>query len=118
MKPMRFLALGALLLLPLCSCTQTQASTVTRITGGDMRYTVAMVDPAHDDLTLHWLHRGAAVAGTTDLLRDAVRGWKLPTGNVFAWVGAERAAAFGIKEDLLARGLNPETMRVTAYWTK
>lgn len=69
-------------------------------------------------LTLRWLHRGDAAAGTTTLLQDAVRAWAEPTGTVFVWVGAERATAFGIKEDLLARGLDADTMRMTAYWTK
>ncbi|AXH00376.1 siderophore-interacting protein (plasmid) [Deinococcus wulumuqiensis] len=66
---------------------------------------------------LRWLHRGEAAAGTTTLLRDAVREWQIPSGTVFVWVGAERKAALGIKKELLARGLDAETMRVTAYWT-
>ena len=81
--------------------------------------------PAHElplttsaDVTLRWLHRGEAAAGTTDLLRGAVAGWALPAGQTLAWVGAEKAAAFGIKEDLLDRGFPSETLRVTAYWTK
>ena len=69
-------------------------------------------------LTLRWLHRGDAAAGTTTLLQDAVGAWPQPTGTVFVWVGAERATAFGIKENLLARGLDADTMRMTAYWTK
>lgn len=68
-------------------------------------------------LTLRWLHRGDAAPGTTTLLRDAVAEWKTPSGTAFVWVGAERKAALGIKENLLARGLDAETMRVTAYWT-
>ena len=74
--------------------------------------------PTKADLTLHWLHRKVAEAGSTSLLRDAVSGWQTSTGNVFVWVGAERAAAFGIKEDLLTRGLDADSMRVTAYWTQ
>lgn len=69
-------------------------------------------------LTLRWLHRGDAAAGTTTLLQDAVGAWPQPTGTVFVWVGAERATASFIKENLLARGLNADTMRMTAYWTK
>ncbi|GAA5504027.1 NADPH-dependent ferric-chelate reductase [Deinococcus xinjiangensis] len=69
-------------------------------------------------LTLRWLHRGDAAAGTTTLLQDAVGAWPQPTGTVFVWVGAERATASFIKENLLARGLDADTMRMTAYWTK
>ncbi len=56
MKPMRLSVPFALLLLPLSACTQTQASTVVRVTGGDMRYTVATVDPAQDNLELRWIN--------------------------------------------------------------
>lgn len=70
------------------------------------------------DLAVRWLHRGEAAPGTTTLLPDAVREWQPEDGSVFVWVGAERAAAFTIKDDLLARGLDAATMRVTAYWTK
>lgn len=69
-------------------------------------------------LTLRWLHRGDAAAGTTTLLQDAVGAWPQPTGTVFVWVGAERATTSFIKENLLARGLDADTMRMTAYWTK
>lgn len=69
-------------------------------------------------LTLRWLHRGDVAAGTTTLLQDAVGAWPQPTGTVFVWVGAERATASFIKENLLARGLDADTMRMTAYWTK
>lgn len=74
--------------------------------------------PTQAKLSLHWLHRGEAPAGTTMLLREAVSQWPIPSGTAFIWVGAERVTALGIKEDLLARGLDSESMRVTAYWTK
>ena len=61
---------------------------------------------------------GDAAAGTTTLLQDAVGAWPQPTGTVFVWVGAERATTSFIKENLLARGLDADTMRMTAYWTK
>lgn len=70
------------------------------------------------DLTVRWLHRAGQAPGTTTLLRDAVRAWSPLPGSVFVCVGAERSAAFGIKEHLLTRGLDADTLRVSAYWTK
>ena len=58
MGPMsRFAPATPLLLsLLLTSCSPAQGVRVERITGGGMLYTVATVDPAREQLTLHWLN--------------------------------------------------------------
>lgn len=71
------------------------------------------------DIELRWLHRGAAAAGETTVLTDAVRAIHPPAdvGRVYAMAGAEHAAARAIRafwRDEL--GFDRRDMIAAAYW--
>ena len=71
------------------------------------------------DLTLTWLHRGAAPAGSTDLLERAVRAVELPEGLGFVWIGGEANSLRPIRRHLRAeRGLRREQIDVDGYWKR
>ncbi|BAV65362.1 siderophore-interacting protein [Sphingobium cloacae] len=68
---------------------------------------------------LRWLHRQRALAGTTDLLADAVKAVSLPgDGTRFAWVAGEFAAIQAIRRHLRATGLGKQEQLVVAYWRR
>ncbi|GAB3458208.1 siderophore-interacting protein [Kineococcus endophyticus] len=71
------------------------------------------------DLDLHWLHRGAAPAGTTTLLVDALRAAELPAGTGYVWVAGE---AISIKpaRRYLSRDLrlDRDSYDVDGYWRR
>jgi NADPH-dependent ferric siderophore reductase len=77
-------------------------------------------------LQWHWLHRGAAEAGTTTLLLDALRAveWPVPSPGAsptsrFVWVAGEfdtaQAARQWAREE---RGLEKHEQLVVAYWRR
>ncbi len=69
------------------------------------------------DLQLFWLHRNGRPAGTTDLLEAAVRRWRPPAGDGFAWVAAEATAARALRSYLREeQGLPREWTRITGHW--
>jgi NADPH-dependent ferric siderophore reductase len=71
------------------------------------------------DLTLTWLHRGAAPSGSTDLLERAIRAAELPEGLGFAWVGGEANSLKPIRRHLRReRGLLKEQVDVDGYWKR
>jgi NADPH-dependent ferric siderophore reductase len=71
------------------------------------------------DLDLHWLHRGAAVAGTTTLLDDAVRSLDWPAGRVQAFVHGESALLKSVRPYLLNdRAVPRSDVSVSAYWRR
>jgi NADPH-dependent ferric siderophore reductase len=68
---------------------------------------------------VRWLHRNAAVAGTTSLLQDALAGWSIPSGEGYAWVAAEAATAKALRRYLVEqRGLDKERVKAAAYWKR
>ena len=71
------------------------------------------------DVDLRWLHRGDAVAGTTTLLDDAVRGLDWPEGRVQAFVHGESALLKSVRPHLLdERGVARADISVSAYWRR
>jgi NADPH-dependent ferric siderophore reductase len=71
------------------------------------------------DLSLTWLHRGAAAPGTTDLLERAVRAAGLPPGTGYAWVAGEANTLRPIRRHLRQeRGLAKEQVDVDGYWKR
>lgn len=70
------------------------------------------------DVHVHWIHRGSAPVGTTDLLIDAVRELALPAGEqVYAWGGGEIRAMNDVRHHLRKeRGLTKDQVSVLAYW--
>lgn len=71
------------------------------------------------NVTLTWLHRDGAEAGTTDLLNQAIRGLDFPPGDYFAWVSGESLSMRPIRDHLLnERGTKKSWVRVTGYWKR
>lgn len=72
-------------------------------------------------MTLQWLHRGEAPAGTTSLLADAIRAADIPSGSAsrYAWVAAEFTTAQIVRSWLRETvGLNNKEQLVVAYWRR
>jgi NADPH-dependent ferric siderophore reductase len=70
---------------------------------------------------LVWLHRGAAEAGTTTLLEDAIRGVAIPDDGrrIFVWTACEHKAFRSIRKYLRAeRGLTRKQHMAAAYWRR
>jgi NADPH-dependent ferric siderophore reductase len=72
------------------------------------------------NMTLRWLHRHGAAAGTTTLLADAVREVVFPPeGTVFAWAAAEFTAIRDIRAYLRqTRKLDRQSHLAVAYWRR
>jgi NADPH-dependent ferric siderophore reductase len=71
------------------------------------------------DLTLTWLHRGAAASGTTDHLERAIRAATLPSGLGYAWIAGEATALKPIRRHLRQeRGLSKDQVDVDGYWKR
>jgi NADPH-dependent ferric siderophore reductase len=70
------------------------------------------------DVTMTWLHRNGARAGSTDLLEHALRGMDWPTvGEGYALVGCEHRAARAIRRYLLdERGMARSSVNAAGYW--
>jgi Siderophore-interacting protein len=69
------------------------------------------------DLTLTYVHRNGAPAGTTTLVHDAVAAAALPQGDAYAYIAGEVNMARAVKAHLLeARGFNPEWVKAAGYW--
>lgn len=67
------------------------------------------------DLTLLYVHRNDAAAGTTPLIHDAIAGAHLPKGD--AYVAGEVNMSRAVKAHLVEqRGFNPEWVKVAGYW--
>ena len=70
-------------------------------------------------VTVTWLHRNGAEAGTTKLLEKALRELQLPPGDGFTWVAGEATTLKPIREHLTQeRGLRKEWVKVTGYWKR
>lgn len=70
-------------------------------------------------VTVTWLVRDGAEAGTTTLLLDAVRATQWLDGQPFAWIAAEQVAARDIRRHLVEqRGMPKEDVEFTAYWRR
>lgn len=83
----------------------------------DERGEIALDSPA--DLTVHWLHRGSAPAGSTTLLEDAVRAHPLPQGDGFCWVAGESMSIKPLRRYLSREvGLDRDSWDVDGYWRR
>ena len=69
------------------------------------------------ELEVHWLHRGAAAPGTTNLLDEAVRAWPWPEGRVQAFVHGESALLKSVRPYVVEeRDVARADLSVSAYW--
>ncbi|MGD0420885.1 MAG: siderophore-interacting protein [Xanthobacteraceae bacterium] len=68
-------------------------------------------------LETRWLHRNGAEPGARSLLQEAIAELKLPSGEGYAWVAAEAAAAKALRRHLVdERGLRKDRVKAAAYW--
>lgn len=70
-------------------------------------------------VTVTWLVRDGAEAGTTTLLVDAVRKSDWWDGRPFAWVAGERTAVRDLRRHLLEdRGVSKDDIESDGYWRR
>ncbi|MFE2944172.1 siderophore-interacting protein [Streptomyces sp. NPDC059255] len=70
-------------------------------------------------VTVHWLHRGAAPAGSGDALLSAVRAAAFPEGSVLAWLGGEAGAVRALRRHLVdERGVGRRSVHFAGYWRR
>lgn len=75
--------------------------------------------PTRAGVDVTWLHRGAAEAGTTGLLADAVsRALASADGPGWVWAGAEASVIRTIRSLVAARGLDRTSFAMTGYWRR
>jgi NADPH-dependent ferric siderophore reductase len=68
-------------------------------------------------LETRWLHRNGAEPGARSPLQEAIAELKLPSGEGYAWVAAEAAAAKALRRHLVdERGLRKDRVKAAAYW--
>lgn len=71
------------------------------------------------EVSVRWLVRDGAEAGTTGLLLDAVRELEWPPGRLFAWVAGEQAEVRDIRRHLVEeRGMAKDDVEFTGYWRR
>ena len=67
-------------------------------------------------LPITWLHRGAAAAGTADVLAPALTAFPLPPGAGRAYLMGETRAVVALRAVLEGRGVAHESIFVKGYW--
>ena len=69
------------------------------------------------DLTLHYLHRGGAAAGTTSLILDAIKALTFPPGTAYAYMAGEVTMSQAVRAHLTeTRGFDPRYLKAAGYW--
>jgi NADPH-dependent ferric siderophore reductase len=78
----------------------------------------ADIQPLHSqaDLTLAWLYRKAAPAGSTRLLLDAVQGLQIDRASTQAYVIGETSQVRAVRQHLIAAGLPKGRITAEGYW--
>lgn len=73
--------------------------------------------PTQADADVRWVHRGAAPAGTSDVLEQAIRAAAFPQGSVFVWAGGEASTLRGIRRYLKNEvGIPVANLRFSGHW--
>jgi NADPH-dependent ferric siderophore reductase len=70
------------------------------------------------DLSLTYLHRNGAPAGTTTLIQDAVAAATFPLGEAYAYIAGEVNMSRAVRTHLETRGFNPEYIKAAGYWNR
>lgn len=69
------------------------------------------------DLSLHYVHRDGAAAGTTSLILDAIKTLTFPTGVAYAYVAGEVGMSQSVRAHLTeARGFEAQYIKAAGYW--
>jgi NADPH-dependent ferric siderophore reductase len=75
--------------------------------------------PSKADVRVHWVHRGAAPAGSSEGLLAALRTAEFPPGDGFSWAAAESQVARALRRALIEeRGANRAWVKAAAYWKR
>ncbi|EHL97879.1 Siderophore-interacting FAD-binding domain protein [Acetobacteraceae bacterium AT-5844] len=75
--------------------------------------------PSAAEVTLHWVHRGAAEAGDPAPLSAALAALSLPEGEGYAWIAAESDVAKSLRRQLLeARPMDKSAIKAAGYWKR
>jgi NADPH-dependent ferric siderophore reductase len=75
------------------------------------------VPPANTDVVVRWLHRAGEQPGRTTLLRDALAGYELPAGHGHVYLAGEVADVFGMRRELVERGVSADDIDPKGYWS-
>ena len=68
------------------------------------------------NLTLIYLHRNGAPAGTTTLLQEAVAAATFPDGVAYAYLAGEVSMSRAVRADLENRSFDPQYIKAAGYW--
>lgn len=69
------------------------------------------------DLSLHYIHRNGAAAGTTSAIRDIIRGLTFPEGVAYAYIAGEVTMSQSVRTHLQnERGFDPQYIKAAGYW--
>ncbi|QXC59672.1 siderophore-interacting protein [Aquihabitans sp. G128] len=73
--------------------------------------------PSGDHITVTWLHRDGAEAGTTTALADTVRSLPQPSAATYVWGGAESRAVTQVRRHVRDTwGLPKDQVSLVGYW--
>ena len=71
------------------------------------------------EVSVTYVHRNGAEAGSTDVLARGLKSLKLPKGDYYAWVACELLTAKALRAQLIAdHGANPKWIRAAGYWRR
>lgn len=68
------------------------------------------------NLSLRYVHRNGAPAGTTTLVLDAIAATTFPDGDAYAYIAGEVDMSRAIRAHLEGRGLDPRYIKAAGYW--
>jgi NADPH-dependent ferric siderophore reductase len=103
------------------------ARRLEELPAGTRAVVLAEVDSAADEVTFKskaevsvtYVHRNGADAGSTDVLARGLESLKLPKGDYYAWVACESLTAKALRAQLIAdHGANPKWIRAAGYWRR
>jgi NADPH-dependent ferric siderophore reductase len=71
------------------------------------------------ELSVQWVHRHAAPAGSSEGLLAALRAAKFPSGDYFAWAATESNVARALRRALIDElGANRAWVKAAGYWKR
>jgi len=71
------------------------------------------------EFSVHWVHRHAAPAGSSEGLLAALRAAKFPPGDYFAWAATESNVARALRRTLIDElGANRAWVKAAGYWKR
>jgi NADPH-dependent ferric siderophore reductase len=69
------------------------------------------------DLSLHYVHRNGAAAGTTSLILDTIKALPFPDGIAYAYIAGEAGMSQSVRAHLTdISGFAPQYIKAAGYW--